>query len=106
MPKGKKGYSKKQMKIARIAPPRNKITAADFAGLRKKKVRVQNVPARLNERQTEFTNSSLALDDKLNEILKEGGHLVFLDECLFKSRDFARSAWSNSKQNLEVYDRT
>jgi|TARA_A100001011_G_scaffold18122_1_gene18660 hypothetical protein len=37
MPKGKKGYSKKQMKIARIAPPRNKITAADFAGLRKKK---------------------------------------------------------------------
>ena len=37
MPKGKKGYSKKQMKIARIAPPRNKITSADFAALRKKK---------------------------------------------------------------------
>tara|TARA_B100001939_G_scaffold222965_1_gene191883 strand:+ start:380 stop:493 length:114 start_codon:yes stop_codon:yes gene_type:complete len=37
MPKGKKGYSKKQMKIARIAPPRNKITAADFKKLRKKK---------------------------------------------------------------------
>ncbi len=37
MPKGKKGYSKKQMKIARVAPPRNKITAADFAVLRKKK---------------------------------------------------------------------
>ena len=37
MPKGKKGYSKKQMKIAQIAPPRNKITAADFAELRKKK---------------------------------------------------------------------
>ena len=36
MPKGKKGYSKKQMKIARVAPPRNKITAADFASLRKK----------------------------------------------------------------------
>ena len=25
------------MKIARVAPPRNKITAADFAALRKKK---------------------------------------------------------------------
>jgi hypothetical protein len=36
MPKGKKGYSKKQMKIARVAPPRNKITAADFKKLRKK----------------------------------------------------------------------
>ena len=36
MQKGKKGYSKKQMKIARVAPPRNKITAADFAALRKK----------------------------------------------------------------------
>ena len=37
MPKGKKGNSKNQMKIARVAPPRNKITAADFAVLRKKK---------------------------------------------------------------------
>ena len=37
MPKGKKGYSQKQMKIARVASPRNKITAADFAALRKKK---------------------------------------------------------------------
>ena len=37
MPKGKnKKYSKKQMKIARVAPPRNKITAADFKKLRKK----------------------------------------------------------------------
>jgi hypothetical protein len=36
MPKGKKGYSKKQMKIARVAKPRNKITAADFKKLRKK----------------------------------------------------------------------
>ena len=37
MPKGKKGYSKKQMKITRVAPPRNKITGADFKALRKKK---------------------------------------------------------------------
>ena len=35
-PKGKKKYSKAQMKIARVAEPRDKITAADFKALRKK----------------------------------------------------------------------
>ncbi len=30
-------YSPKQKKLARVAPPRNKITAADFRKLRKKK---------------------------------------------------------------------
>ncbi len=35
--KGKKKYTAKQMKIARIAVPRNAITAADFAALRKRK---------------------------------------------------------------------
>ena len=34
---GKKKYSKKQMKIARVAEPRDKITVADFAKLRKNK---------------------------------------------------------------------
>ena len=38
MPKGKnKKYSKKQMKIARVAEPRDRITGADFAKLRKGK---------------------------------------------------------------------
>ena len=37
MPKGKnEKYSKKQMKIARISHPRDKITAADFKKLKKK----------------------------------------------------------------------
>ncbi len=37
MPKGAgKRYSGKQMKIARVAPPRDKITGADFAKLRGK----------------------------------------------------------------------
>jgi|TARA_X000000950_G_scaffold268818_1_gene346783 hypothetical protein len=40
MPRDKnKKYSKKQMKIARVAPPRNRITGADFAKLRKSKKR-------------------------------------------------------------------
>tara|TARA_R100001480_G_scaffold36104_1_gene48652 strand:+ start:5259 stop:5387 length:129 start_codon:yes stop_codon:yes gene_type:complete len=35
MPKAKgKKYSAAQKKIARVAPPRNKITGADFKGLR------------------------------------------------------------------------
>lgn len=39
MPKGKKGYTAKQKKIAMIAEPRNVITGADFKMLRKKKRR-------------------------------------------------------------------
>ena len=31
----KKKLTPKQMQIARVAPPRNKITGADFKGLRK-----------------------------------------------------------------------
>lgn len=34
-----KKYSPKQKKIARVAPPRNKITGADFKKLRKNKKR-------------------------------------------------------------------
>ena len=34
MPKGNGGYSPGQKKIARVAPPRSKITGADFAKLR------------------------------------------------------------------------
>jgi len=30
-------YSSKQKKLARVAPPRNKITGADFKTLRKRK---------------------------------------------------------------------
>ena len=35
MPKGKKGYSAKQKRIARVAAPRNKITGADFRKLKR-----------------------------------------------------------------------
>tara|TARA_R100001163_G_C4916738_1_gene98683 strand:- start:412 stop:552 length:141 start_codon:yes stop_codon:yes gene_type:complete len=36
-PKGKKKYSTKQKKLARVAPPRDKITAADFKKLKRRK---------------------------------------------------------------------
>ena len=38
-PKGKKKYSKGQMKIARVAPPRNKITGADLKKVRRNATR-------------------------------------------------------------------
>jgi len=38
-PNGKKRLTDKQMKIARVAEPRNRITAADFTKLRKNKNR-------------------------------------------------------------------
>ena len=54
--KGKKKYSKKQMKIARVAEPRDRITGADFRKKIKIKVRekkwlnfVQKVKLLLNE---------------------------------------------------------
>ncbi len=36
-PKGKKSYSAKQKRLARIAPPRDKITAADLRKARKRR---------------------------------------------------------------------
>jgi hypothetical protein len=38
-PNGKKRLTDKQMKIARVAEPRNRITSADFTKLRKNKNR-------------------------------------------------------------------
>jgi hypothetical protein len=38
-PRGKKKYSEAQKKIARVAEPRDVITAADFKALKKRKKR-------------------------------------------------------------------
>ena len=59
------------------------------AGLRKKKVEVCSVPARQHERLGEFHKKTVELDDKLESIYKEKDvYLVYLDECVFKSRGF------------------
>jgi len=68
-----------------------------LGGLKRKKIEISNIPARIEERYEEFDNSALTLDKKLHQILEEKGHLVFLDECIFKSRDFKRTAWSGPK---------
>jgi hypothetical protein len=71
-----------------------------LGGLKRKKIEISNIPARIEERYEEFDNSALSLDNKLHKILEEKGHLVFLDECIFKSQDFMRIAWSAPKFNL------
>ena len=35
-------YSAKQKKLARVAPPRDKITGADFKAMKKKKKKMKN----------------------------------------------------------------
>ena len=67
------------------------------AGLKKKRVKVRSVPAKGLEREEEFMNATLQLDNKMNEIMKKEAHLVYLDEAVFKEKDYARTAWSNPK---------
>jgi len=43
-PSGKKKYSAAQMRIARVAPPRDKITGADFKKLRNGKKKKGSKP--------------------------------------------------------------
>ena len=76
------------------------------AGLRLKKIEVSNIPAKKEQRVQEFEDKTVDLDKKLHDIIASGGHLVFLDECIFKSRDFKRKAWSKPYDNLFVEDRT
>ena len=42
----------------------------------------------------------------MNKIIKDGGHLIFADECVFKSRGYQKQAWSAPYDNITVEDRT
>ena len=76
------------------------------AGVRMKKIEICNVPTRKEARVEEFEDKTVALDKKLYELYTKNQHVLFLDEAIFKSRDFRKKAWSNYKQNLAVEDRT
>ena len=39
-----------------------------LSGIKKKIVKIQNIPARLEEREEEFMDNILKLDDKINQI--------------------------------------
>ena len=57
-------------------------------GITKKKVEVSCIPAKFETRVQEFEQTTLRLDNKINEIRQSGGHLVYVDEAIFKARDF------------------
>ena len=75
-------------------------------GVTKKKVEVTAVPNRFVERTGEFQQDTVSLDNTTDRIIKSGCHLVYVDEAVFKQRDFQRQAWSNVRDNLQVLDRT
>ena len=52
------------------------------------------------ERTGEFQQDTVSLDNTIERILKSGDHLVYVDEAVFKQRDFQRQAWSNVRDNL------
>ena len=66
----------------------------------RKKVEVSCVPAKMETRVQEFEQSTLNLDNTMNEILNSESHLIYLDEAVFKERDFLRTSWSNHRENL------
>ena len=69
-------------------------------GVTKKKVEVTAIPNRFVERTGEFQQDTVSVDNTTDRILKSGGHLVYVDEAIFKQRDFQRQAWSNIRDNL------
>ena len=69
-------------------------------GITRKKVEVSCVPARMEARVQEFEQTTLKLDNDINEIKNAGHHLIYLDEAVFKERDFLRVSWSNNRENL------
>ena len=54
------------------------------AGLTKKKVVITNAPRNAYEGQ--YDDKILALDEKITEVIKLKGHLLWLDEATFTSR--------------------
>lgn len=75
-------------------------------GLKKKKIKVINVPQRKSDRKEEFEDKILQLDTTVKRIQEQGGHLVFCDECIFTARGFQTHAWSKPGENIVVEDRT
>ena len=72
------------------------------AGLNKKRITVRNLPQRYTMRLEEFDDATLRLDDMIQKIKEEKGHLVFADESVFAARGFQMSAWALPGQNIQV----
>ena len=76
------------------------------AGVKLKKIQVQSVPAKEEKRTEEFRQKVIDLDQKLHDAANEKAHIVYIDETVFKGRDFKRYAYSLPGDKLKVYDRT
>ena len=64
------------------------------------------MPANGERRSNEFRGKILELDKKLYDAENAKAHIIYLDETIFKGRDFRRYAYSMPKTKLTVYDRT
>ena len=77
------------------------------AGFKRKKVVINNVPARRTQRISEFEKKIVALDEQVQAILKTDEHLVFVDEAVFSARSYQElKAWSGPRSNIVVEDRS
>ena len=67
------------------------------AGMKLKKIKVQAVPAKAVKRSEEFRQKVVELDSQLYDATNEKAHIVYLDETVFKGRDFTKYAYSMPK---------
>ena len=77
-----------------------------FEGYKFKKVKTKNMPQKKDKLYKPYCDQTIDLRDRVNKIIKEGGHLVFADECVFKARGYQKQAWSGPYENVTVEDRT
>ena len=87
MPKG--SYSSKQRKLAAVAPPRDKITAADLKKLRSKK----------KEKEVKLTTRQKNLLDKHSEHHSEK-HMEFMMKQRMRAGDTFKQAHKKAKAKV------
>ena len=90
----------------RVIQPKHYSKILKFNGYKFKRVKTKNVPQKKDKLYKKYALMTIDLRDKVNQILKDGGHLIFADECVFKSRGYQKQAWSAPYQNVIVEDRT
>ena len=64
------------------------------------------MPQKKDKLYKKYADMTIELRDKVNQIISDGGHLIFADECVFKARGYQKQAWSGPYQNVTVEDRT
>jgi hypothetical protein len=76
-------------------------------GIKKKALRVQNAPQKKTLSLEVYGDQIVELDDRLDKIVRDGSHLLWLDEVVFSARSYEhRRAWSNLNENVHVEDRS